>query len=345
MELLEQIRPIKNDLSIEAFKILLIENDMQTAETVQGWLLSFAQVTHITDAEIAVNMVQNESWNLVIIDVELAGARGLDIINISKSINSWTPILIVSAYQKIEYAVKALQRHADGLLFKPFQKENFLALLLKLATDSEHQRMQLQKCVLAIGAHPDDSEIGCAGALARHHAEGDNINILTLSLGESGGDSHIRKRESESAAEMLKAKLFMSDLTDTQISDGASTIRVIEEVVEKIKPTHIYTHSQHDNHQDHRNTFLAAMVACRNVPNLYCYMSPSTTMDYKPNLFIEISNYMEHKINTLEVYKSQLERRSYLHANIIRATALYWGRFVSYGSTVEPMEVIRQHYK
>ncbi len=56
--------------------------------------------------------------------------------------------------------------------------------------------------VLAVGAHPDDIELGCAGALARHVAAGDEVTMLVLTPGESGPQgltSRVREQETASA--------------------------------------------------------------------------------------------------------------------------------------------------
>ena len=92
---------------------------------------------------------------------------------------------------------------------------------------NERRRRQ-QKRVLAIGAHPDDVEIGCGGTLAKHHADYDVLHILTLSRGAAGGDVNIRAVEAQNAAALVGARLEMADLRDTYITDGAETISIIE---------------------------------------------------------------------------------------------------------------------
>ena len=129
-------------------------------------------------------------------------------------------------------------------------------------------------------------EIGAGGTLAAHGAAGDAVAILTLSRGAIGGDKAQRARESQEAADILGARLFLRDLEDTRIPEGNPTIALIEEVVAEVQPTIVYTHSVHDLHQDHRNTHRAAMVACRRVGRIYCFQSPSATVDYRPNHFV-----------------------------------------------------------
>ena len=106
--------------------------------------------------------------------------------------------------------------------------------------------------MLAIGAHPDDVEIGCGGALSKHHADSDVLHILTLSRGAAGGDVNLRAAEAHSAAALLNARLEMANLRDMYITGGAETISIIEAAIRELHPTHVYTHSPDDTHQDHR---------------------------------------------------------------------------------------------
>jgi len=61
-------------------------------------------------------------------------------------------------------------------------------------------RAKSREIVLAVGAHPDDMEIGAAGTLLAHRAAGDAVAILTLSRGARGSDQAQRARESAEAA-------------------------------------------------------------------------------------------------------------------------------------------------
>jgi two-component system response regulator HydG len=77
---------------------------------------------------------------------------------------------------------------------------------------------------------------------------GDTVAILTLTRGARGGDQAQRARESQQAADLIGARLFLDDLDDTHIAEGNPTIDIIEQVVAEIRPTVVYTHSLHDVH-------------------------------------------------------------------------------------------------
>jgi LmbE family N-acetylglucosaminyl deacetylase len=194
--------------------------------------------------------------------------------------------------------------------------------------------------VLAVGAHPDDVEIGVGGTLAAYHQMGHQVAILTLSRGARGGVERERAGESQQAAEILGAQLYLEDLEDTRISEGDPTIRIIGRVIGEVEPTMIYTHSIHDVHQDHRNTHRAVMVAGRQVGRVFCFQSPSATVDFRPTRFVRIDGQLDAKLQAIGAFGSQVAVRAYLEPDLISATARYWSRFGD-GRYAEAFEVIR----
>ena len=194
--------------------------------------------------------------------------------------------------------------------------------------------------VMAVGAHPDDVEIGVGGILLRHVAQGHRVTVLTLTGGEAGGQAAERAAESRRAAELLGARLIHAALTDTSVSEGSSTIGTIVDVIEQVRPTTVYTHTARDVHQDHRNAHSATLVAARRISRVFCYQAPSTTVEFKPTRFVAIDEFLEAKIEVIQAYTSQVKIREYLDEELLRATARYWSRF-SRARYVEPLEVVR----
>lgn len=195
--------------------------------------------------------------------------------------------------------------------------------------------------VLAIGAHPDDVEIGCAGALLDHRRRGDSVSVLTMSHGQVGGDVGQRIQESTAAAHTIGARLMLADLPDTRIDAGVDTIQMIESVVQAFDPTIIYVHSQNDHHQDHRAVHTAAISASRRVPQIFAYQSPSATNDFAPTKFVAIDEVVVRKVEVLSLFDSQRER-SYLEPEMVIAGARYWARNLAPRARyAEPFEVIR----
>jgi LmbE family N-acetylglucosaminyl deacetylase len=281
-------------------------------------------------------LLEQGVYDVLITDIELPSGASFELIEAARKALPSLIVLVMTAQQRADYAVQALRLKADEYLFKPFTEQDLISKLdrLQLELKSAQQR------VLAIGAHPDDVELGCGASLRAHVMRGDKVHILTLCGGEAGGVASERAQESRQAAAVIGAGLTLATLADTQISEGAETIGVIEECIKRFQPHVIYTHSEKDGHQDHRNTFRATIVAARQVPSLYCYQAPSATVQFMPTRFTEISEHIDNKQASIAAYTSQASIRPYMHPKLIEATARYWGRFAGYG-LCEAFEVIR----
>jgi LmbE family N-acetylglucosaminyl deacetylase len=324
-------------------RVLLVEDDPDQAALLVRWLESSGlhQVVHARTGSEAEAMIRAGEWDVVVSDIQLPGMSGLDLLRIAKDVLPFTPTLLITAHQSFDYALDAIRGHADDFLIKPLSRAPFVEKVAALAEQAAAQRRMHAQVVLAVGAHPDDVEIGCGGILLRHHARGDQVCVLTLSGGEQGGAASLRVQEAHRAAGILGARLFLGTLQDTAISEGLETISLIEARIVEVQPTIIYTHTLQDGHQDHRSVHRATVVAARGVSSVYCYQAPSTGIDFRPTKFIEIGEFMDRKVEAIAVYGSQVAKRPYLRESLLRATAEYWGRFAGYG-LVEPLEVMRE---
>jgi LmbE family N-acetylglucosaminyl deacetylase len=73
---------------------------------------------------------------------------------------------------------------------------------------------------------------------------------------------------------------------------------------------------------------------------VFCYQTPSSTVDFQPDRFVPVDEFMDRKLAVIRSYTSQVKQRRYLDAELLRATSRYWSR---YGQSrfVEPFEVAR----
>ncbi len=207
---------------------------------------------------------------------------------------------------------------------------------------SEDKR-NLPKGILAIGAHPDDIELGCGGMLAKYTKAGVEIFVLVLTKGEllsvkKGAD---RVEESTRALSILGVKnVSFCDFPDTRVYGKLpEAILFIESFCKKHNPQRVYTMSQKDRHQDHWSTYLATMAACKNIPQLLCYETPSTLASFSPLLFEDITSLLELKIEALGNHGSQRDK-SYMQKNAISTRAKFRGLQTNVGAA-EAFEVCR----
>jgi len=275
--------------------------------------------------------------DLVLVDPAVAGGRGCDLLRQARNVAPDTPVAALTDDDGPTARIDC------GQLVPAFLRSGGdVAVLVRahrMIDSARLHRAAPTETVLAIGAHPDDVEIGVAGALVAHGASGHAVNILTLSRGAEGGRTEDRVAESQAAAALLGARLFMEDLEDTRIASGHPTVGRIERVIDQVRPTLVYTHSVHDTHQDHRAVHEATLVAARRVPRISCYQSPSATVDFRPNRFVPIAEHVERKQCAIDVFASQADR-AYLRPEVVSATARYWGRF-AHATHAEALELVR----
>lgn len=163
------------------------------------------------------------------------------------------------------------------------------------------------RVVLAVGAHPDDIELGCAGTLALHKLNGDKVYLLVLTKGEASGDLEVRESECRRAADILGVDdLFFGGLEDTKVHDGRESIDIIEKIIDKVKPDIVYAPTPKDTHQDHRNTGYATMSACRRCKMILLYEGASTQSNFFPQVFVDVTKAFELKKRATRVFGSQI---------------------------------------
>ncbi len=121
--------------------------------------------------------------------------------------------------------------------------------------------------ILAIGAHPDDIEAGCAGTLAKYAQSGHEVHLLVMTEGGMGGESATRKKEQTRSTKVLRpCKLTWGGYKDTLLSPHMNQmVYEIEDVLKKTAPDLIFVHYVEDTHQDHRALAEATITATREV--------------------------------------------------------------------------------
>jgi LmbE family N-acetylglucosaminyl deacetylase len=163
--------------------------------------------------------------------------------------------------------------------------------------------------ILAIGAHPDDIEIGCGGALARHVEKGDTVTMLIITKGGAGGASpEVREREAYAGAKELGVNanscIVLSHI-DTKVPTDDSLIKDIEDVVATAQPERAYIPYHQEIHQDHRTVSFAALSALRNTAQVLMYEGPSSFPNFTVDYWIDITNTLEKKQNSIRAHESQ----------------------------------------
>lgn len=209
--------------------------------------------------------------------------------------------------------------------------------------------------VLVIAAHPDDEVLGCGGTAARLAQEKHDVFIAILGEGitsrypnrQDADPAAIRALQARSrqAAELLGAKdLFLHSLPDNRFDTVPllDVVKIVESLVEKLRPEIVYTQHGGDLNVDHVVTFRATLTATRPMAGrpvraVYAYEVASSTEwafqqfspVFRPNVFVDIRATLETKIRAMQTYES--EARPFPHPRspeALRAAAQRWGSVV-----------------
>jgi len=178
--------------------------------------------------------------------------------------------------------------------------------------------------ILAIGAHPDDVELGCSGTIAKEIANNKKVGILDLTKGELGtrGSAEIRETEANDAAKILNVA-FRENLNFKDgffKNDEEHQLKLIQ-VIRKYKPEIILCNAIDDRHIDHPRGAKLVIDSCflsglkkivteynnkEQEPwrplNVYHYIQ---WKNLKPDFVVDISNFFEIKIKAVKSFKSQ----------------------------------------
>jgi LmbE family N-acetylglucosaminyl deacetylase len=200
-------------------------------------------------------------------------------------------------------------------------------ILVLFASKIEIKPRPHPACVLAIGAHPDDIEIAAGAALAKMRDAGYGITGLIMTRGEKGGNGDARPVEAERGAKFLGLdSVKVLDFNDTHLSEDIVRITAaIEGMIDKIQPEIIFTHSNHDLHQDHQTVYEATLRAARNTrTTILCYESPSVTQDFHPTYYIDVEKYVDVKVQAMREHYDQ-RKKSYMKPDLVRGKMAFRG--------------------
>lgn len=175
--------------------------------------------------------------------------------------------------------------------------------------------------VLAIGAHPDDVELGCGGTLAVLARGGKRVGILHLTRGEMGtrGTPEERVAEAEGAARALGAvEMGFLDCGDGGLRAGPAEEDALIAKLRLWRPDLVLGPTPSDRHPDHGRGHRLVEAACfyaglRNrAPELGAPFRPAAVFAYMqhdhfvPSFLVDVTAGWEAKIESMRAYRSQL---------------------------------------
>lgn len=182
----------------------------------------------------------------------------------------------------------------------------------------------MQLDILAVGVHPDDLELGCAGTLIKHVQMGQQVGILDLTRGELGtrGTPEIRLQEAQDAANIMglavRENAGMSD--GFFQNDKEHQLQLIH-YIRKYRPNVVIANALEDRHPDHGRAgkliadacFLAGLVKIETLhngepqaawrPKRVYHMIQDRFL--QPDFIVDVTSAHDIKMDAIKAYKSQ----------------------------------------
>jgi LmbE family N-acetylglucosaminyl deacetylase len=182
--------------------------------------------------------------------------------------------------------------------------------------------------ILIIVPHPDDEVLGCGGTIVKHALGGDEIYlcIVTKAYSPDWSEDFLRNRSKEikEANEILGIKKnYFLDFPTVKLDTipQKELIGALSKVVNEVNPDILYVPHKGDLNKDHRLVFEASLVATRpanrKIKRILSYETLSETEwghpiePFIPNVYVDISETFERKIEAMKAYESEL--RQYPH--------------------------------
>jgi bacillithiol biosynthesis deacetylase BshB1 len=178
--------------------------------------------------------------------------------------------------------------------------------------------------ILAIGAHPDDVELSCSGTLLVHNKLGYKTGIVDLTKGELGsrGSAALRKEEADAASKILNVDVRENlGFKDGFFENDEQNKKRLIQAIRKYRPNIVLSTATHDRHPDHGRgsviikdaCFLSGLIKIETFEDGVKQEAwrPKKIFNYiqdqyiEPDLIIDISEFMDLKMESILAYKSQ----------------------------------------
>lgn len=168
--------------------------------------------------------------------------------------------------------------------------------------------------VLAVGAHFDDVELGCAGSLAKHVRQGDRVYIYVATdsgyvnaEGKVIREATVARQEGEAAAKIIGAELICGGCKSLFLEFEEKVNADLIGIIEDKQVGLIYTHWMWDIQHDHCNLARAVLHAGRHVPRILLYRSNwyISVEAFSPNFFVDISDTWSIKEQAILAHNSE----------------------------------------
>jgi N-acetylglucosamine malate deacetylase 1 len=215
---------------------------------------------------------------------------------------------------------------------------------------------------LVVAPHADDEVLGAGGTLFKRKAEGESIAWLLMT--KMNEETHYSKQQIDERKSEIATitkifdfeSVFEMDYITTQLDQVPMNdlVHSVSQIINEFKPEEIFLPNPFDIHSDHRVTFevLASSIKWFRAPSVKRILTYETLSEteltlqsgnsFQPNVFVNIEQFLEQKIEAMKVYKSEISEFPFPRSSeAIRALSKYRGASCGF-QAAEAFQLLRQ---
>lgn len=219
--------------------------------------------------------------------------------------------------------------------------------------------------VLVIAPHPDDETLGVGGTILKHKEKGDNVAWLMFtnicdSSNHSDSFKESRREEIKKINKFYGFKEYFElpfSATKLDVYPMVEMISKVSDVLNKVQPDTLYVPFVGDVHSDHKVVFDVSMSCSKIFRHPYIkkilayetlsetnFSSGLSSETFCPNLYVDISNYLDQKLSAMKIYGSEISEHPFPRSlEALKALAVLRGS-VANVRYAEAFNVIREVY-
>lgn len=185
--------------------------------------------------------------------------------------------------------------------------------------------------ILLCYAHPDDLVLSCGGTVAKLCKEGYELRALEVTDGTQSDNKLAKDRiqESNDSAQLLGYTVDRLDFPDGQVEYNIKLMAQIEACLKIFQPHIVITHFPQmlgRGHQDHQAVSSAVLNCARRSSHVkfILFSEPISSFDdFTPNVFVNISNHFEAKMDAIDLHKTE-KHKYYISREAVAVRAQFW---------------------
>ena len=182
------------------------------------------------------------------------------------------------------------------------------------------------KKILVVAPHPDDETLGCGGTILKHIKKGDEVHwLIVTKMSKKAGFSKFeidkKNKEIEEVGNLFGFKKIHQFGFHTTLLDQVLRVDLVNKFSRLIKEEKFHTMYlpfRNDAHSDHKIVYDSAITCAKSfryksIKSIFIYETLSETeygfqpgVNFVPNLFVDISNFLKQKIKIMNSYKNEI---------------------------------------